>query len=299
MAANSQARSLPVPLPDRITLLAFALVVVVGGSNAVAVRLSNLELPPFWGAGLRFGAAALIFWGIVAARRLPVPARRALLGAVLYGAIGIGGGYAFLYWSLTRVPASLSMVVLAIVPLLTLLLAAAHRLEPFRWRGALGALLAFGGIALSVGNDIGGAVPLASLLALIAGSACIAESSVVVKLFPRSDPLVTNAVALTAGTAILLPVSLLTGEARALPADEITWVTFGYLVLIGSILLFYLYLYVLQRWTASATSYSFLLFPLVTVFVASWIAGEVVSASFLVGTAVVLGGVWIGAFGRR
>jgi drug/metabolite transporter (DMT)-like permease len=286
-------------LPDRITLLAFALVVVVGGSNAVAVRLSNLELPPFWGAGLRFGAAALIFWGIVAARRLPVPARRALLGAVLYGAIGIGGGYAFLYWSLTRVPASLSMVVLAIVPLLTLLLAAAHRLEPFRWRGALGALLAFGGIALSVGNDIGGAVPLASLLALIAGSACIAESSVVVKLFPRSDPLVTNAVALTAGTAILLPVSLLTGEARALPADEITWVTFGYLVLIGSILLFYLYLYVLQRWTASATSYSFLLFPLVTVFVASWIAGEVVSASFLVGTAVVLGGVWIGAFGRR
>lgn len=299
MASDSRAVTLPVDRPDRTTLLAFGLVVLTGGSNAVAVRFSNLELPPFWGAALRFGLAGAVFWGIVWARRLSVPTGRALLGAALYGALGTGGGYAFLYWSLTRVPASLSMVVLAVVPLMTLLFAAAHRLEPFRWRGAMGALVAFAGIALSVGNDIGGAVPLPYLAGLIAGSACIAESSVLLKLFPRSHPISTNAIALTAGVAILLPLSLVFGEVRGLPAGPATWAAFGYLVVIGSILLFYLYLFVLQRWTASGTSYSFLLFPVVTVFVASWLAAEVVSPVFLAGTALVIAGVWLGAFARR
>lgn len=34
--------------------LVFATVVLVGGGNFVAVRFSNRELAPFWGAGLRF-----------------------------------------------------------------------------------------------------------------------------------------------------------------------------------------------------------------------------------------------------
>ena len=33
-----------------LTLIAFVAVVILGGSNAVAVRVSNFELPPFWGA---------------------------------------------------------------------------------------------------------------------------------------------------------------------------------------------------------------------------------------------------------
>jgi hypothetical protein len=42
---------------DRVTLVAFFAVVILGGSNAVAVRFSNFELPPFWGATLRFASA--------------------------------------------------------------------------------------------------------------------------------------------------------------------------------------------------------------------------------------------------
>ena len=46
---------------DWITLTAFGIMVVLIGTNFVAVRFSNLGLPPFWGAGIRFGAASLIF----------------------------------------------------------------------------------------------------------------------------------------------------------------------------------------------------------------------------------------------
>lgn len=57
-------------LSGRAALIAFVLFVLVAGSNAVAVRFSDVELPPFWGAAARFGAAALIFWAIVRVRRI-------------------------------------------------------------------------------------------------------------------------------------------------------------------------------------------------------------------------------------
>ena len=281
-------------LVDRSTLIAFVLLVIVGGSNAVAVRFSNVELPPFWGAATRFGAAALIFWLIVLIRRITIPRGKALGGALLYGLLAVGAAYAFLYWGLLRLQAGITKVVLAFVPLLTLLLAVVHGLEPFRWRGLFGALVAISGIILGVFGGLGASVHVTSLLAVIAGGICIAEAAVVFKLFPKSHPVATNAVAVTAGALLLLGLSLVTSEEWTLPTSANTWAAFAYLVVIGSVLLFYLYLFVLGRWDASVTAYSFLLFPVATVIIASWLAGEVVTASFIVGGALVLAGVWLG-----
>ena len=68
-----------------------------------------------------------------------------------------------------------------------------------------------------------------------------------------------------------------------------------YLASLGSVPLVVLYLYVLSRWTASATNYSFVLIPLVTVMVAMWLAGETVTLIFIAGSTLVLMGVYIGA----
>ena len=43
--------------PSTATLAAFLVSTVIFGSNFVAVRLSNQELAPFWGAALRFAVA--------------------------------------------------------------------------------------------------------------------------------------------------------------------------------------------------------------------------------------------------
>jgi drug/metabolite transporter (DMT)-like permease len=61
---------------------------------------------------------------------------------------------------------------------------------------------------------------------------------------------------------------------------------------------FVLVLYVLARWTASATSYAFLLFPLVAIVAGGVLLHEPVQPSFLAGGAIVLAGVYIGAVYR-
>ena len=282
--------------PDRATLGAFALLVLIGGSNAVAVRFSNQGLPPFWGAAMRFALAATIFWIVVLVRGIELPRGRGLAGALIFGTMSIGINYALLYFALLEITAGLTMLIGSFVPLLTFLFALAHRQESFKWRGIFGALIAIGGILLAIGGSVGTAVPLASLAALIVSVVVLAEAPVILKLFPASHPVATNAIGITAGTGILLVISLIVGETRQLPSDSQTWLAFIYLVLLGSVVLFYFYLLVLSRWTASATNYAFLLFPIVTVFMAGWLLGEQVTIAFAIGGAIVLLGVWVGAF---
>jgi drug/metabolite transporter (DMT)-like permease len=136
------------------------------------------------------------------------------------------------------------------------------------------------------------------LLAIVAGVAVASEGTVLYKSYPKSEPLAVNALALTIGSAILLLLSLIFGETWSLPTSQTTWLAYGYLVIGGSVIMFYLFLYVLQRWTASATSYILLLVPMATIIIASWLLDEQVTSRFLVGSAIVLVGVWLGAISQ-
>jgi len=278
-----------------LTFSAFASVVILGGLNGIGVRFTVLELAPFWGAVLRFVPTTLVFFLLVFAFRLPLPRGRSLLGACVYGFLSIGMSYAFIYWGLQKIPASMAMLFLALVPLMTLLFAVAHHQEALHWRAIFGALLAVGGIVLVFGLQLGSNVPIASLVALLLGTACMAESSVIIKGFPQSHPVSTNAIATATGCVLLMIMSFLGQETHVLPSMPRTWIALVYLVIGGSCILFVLFLYVLKRWTASATSYAFILMPFVTVVAAALLAQETISVIFLLGGILVIAGVYIGA----
>jgi drug/metabolite transporter (DMT)-like permease len=283
---------------ERGTILAFLGVVLFAGVNAVAVRASNAELAPFWGAALRFALAGAIFWLLVAMRRPRLPRGVALRGPLIYGLLAFGVSYALLYYGLEAAHAGPGQVTLALVPLLTLLLAVAQRQERFQVRGLVGAIVSAVGIVVIFGDQLSGDVPLTSLLALLAGAAVIAESGIVARGARGTDPYVMNAVGMTVGVAFLLGLSFLSGETRTLPAQNATWLAVGYLVTFGSVGVFALALRVLREWPASKAAYQFLLMPLVTIVVAASLVGEIPSLAFLVGGAIVLSGVYVGAFAR-
>jgi len=282
--------------PDRATLLAFTGVVLFGGINGLGVRQTVHELAPFWGATLRILAAGLIFLLIVFASRRPLPRGRSLAGAVLYGAIGFAASYGFIYQALRELSAGTTQVLVALTPLLTFGLAIAHRQERFHIQGLAGALVALAGIAIVVLDQLTVDVPVGALVLVFLGTVCIAETGVIIKWIPKSDPFATNAVAMLTGGAMLLGLSVATGEARVLPVETATWLAVGYLVVFGSVVMFGLYLFALQHWTASAVSYTTLLLPLVTLTAGAAVAGERVSPLLVVGGAIVLAGVYVGAF---
>jgi drug/metabolite transporter (DMT)-like permease len=281
--------------PERVALASFVAIAVLAGGNAVGIRFSNRELDPLWGAGLRFSLAAAVLATVMAVLRQPLPRGRALTGAVLYGALNFGGAFALAYYALVRVHAGLGQTLLALVPLATLLLAVAQRQERLRVTAVVGTLLALAGIVLISQAPSRASVPPLSLLAAVGSALCFAEAAVLVRRFPRVHPVTMNAVGMTAGAALLVGGSLLTGEPIALPGRAATWAAVGYLVVVGSVLVFVLYVVMLRYWTASRSAYVFVLIPLVTVALSVWLDDEPVGAGLLLGGLLILAGVYVGA----
>ncbi len=284
---------------ERATLAAFLISILLAGFNGLGVRFTVEELPPFWGAVLRFVPAFLILSGIVAIKRLPLPKGRNLLGAVLYGALNFGANYSFLYWGLQKVQAGTAGIFLALVPLFTLIFAALQRLEPFRWRAFSGSLLALAGIAVIYGAKGPANAPLPALLAITLGSVCFAEAGLLIKRFPGSHPVTTNMIGMAVGSVVLFLMSLLFHEPHPLPAKATTWAALVYLILFGSCAIFILTVYVLNHWPASTVSYSFVIFPFIGISASAWLDHEKFSPWVFVGALLVVGGVYFGALRTR
>ena len=287
--------------PDALTTGLFAIIVLLAGGNPVAVKFSNRELAPFWGAGLRFGAAWLLLSAIVLARRLRFPDGRALRGVVLYGFLGCFGFFALIYTALDHLRASVAAPVMASVPLITLFLAVVYRVESFRWRALAGGLVSVAGIAVLSGiGRAGSAAPVAYILMVLGASVCAAAGTIELKKIPRTDPIVINAIAMGIAGILLLGLSFATGEPHAVPRRADTWTALTFLTVFGTTLMFVLYAVVVDRWQVTGVSYQFVLFPIVSVVLASWLADEPITASLAYGGALVLAGVYLGAFsGRR
>src|ERR671910_654257 len=245
--------------PNRRTLAAFLLAVVLGGVNFVGVRYSNQELEPIWGAGLGFGLA--------------------------YGA---------LYWAMQEAPAGIAAVVLAVGPLLVLLLAVLQRLERFSVRALVGAVIALAGSAVMFLKPGDADVGWTSFALLGLAALAASESVVVSKLAGPLHPMAMNLVGMTAGAAALLAFAVLSGEELALPRETDTQLAVAYLVA-ATVGMFLCILYVVQRWTASATAYTFVSMPIVAVIAGAIALDEDVTAAVVAGGAIVVAGVYVGA----
>jgi drug/metabolite transporter (DMT)-like permease len=279
----------------RVTIAAFAALVGLIGTNLVAIRIGNRELDPLWNAGFRFTVAAVLFWAIAAVRRTGLPTRGAAAGAALYGLLSIAAFFGFLYAGLVNASVGIATATLALGPLITLGLAAAIGLERLRSSAVIGAAIAFAGIAVMYASALTGSVPITSLLLLVAAAVSFAIGGIVVKETPAMDLVVQNGIASTVGAVVLVALAIVAGEDLVIPKQPETWIAFVYLVIPGTLLTFWLLLFLLRRWPASRVAYQFVLAPIVAILVAAVVLGEPIQPADIAGTALVIVGVWLGA----
>lgn len=283
---------------DRTTLIAFVIAVIFLGVNFVAVRFSNQELPPFWGAALRFIIASILLFSIVRLRNISLPQGTALTGAALFGLFSFALNFGFLYWALTRVSAGMASVMFATIPLITQLIASLIGQERLTGRGLFGATIVIAGISVVFLEQLKFDIPLVYLGAVLFAVISASLSGIVVKQYPKSHPMATNVVGMGVAAILLLILSVVVGETRVLPSLPSTWLALGWLVL-SSIVGFVLIVWLLSRWSATATSYVGVLTPLVTVVAASLLAAETPTLTFLAGSLLVLLGVYVGALSSQ
>jgi hypothetical protein len=92
-------------------------------------------------------------------------------------------------------------------------------------------------------------------------------------------------------------------ESFVIPERVATWAALAYVVVAGSIAVFLLLVYVIQRWTASRAADVVVVIPivtvlLVTVLLSAWLDDEPVRTGLITGGLLVLTGVYVGALRR-
>jgi len=280
---------------EKLVILAFVAETFFAGVNGVAIRFSNRELAPLWGASLRFAFAAVLMISVMLVLRLSLPRGKSLFGSMLFGLLQFAGAFGFFYYALVQIHAGLGQTLLALVPLATLLLAVLQRQESLRGFAILGTLLSAVGVGLIYLDPGRRSIPPLAIVAVLASVLCFAQALVLVRKLPPIHPVSLNAVGMLTGAVVLLSASILLGEPKVLPQRIETWGALVYVVVIGSVVVFLLHVHVAQHWNASRASYVMVLIPLVTISVSAWIDQEPITAGLLIGGVFILVGVYLGA----
>ena len=269
-------------------VVAFACVYLIWGSTYLAIRYAVETLPPLGMAGLRFLVAGVGLYVWLASRgetRCVTP--RHWRGTALLGTIFFLGGNGGVCWAETRVPSGVTALIIACVPLwiVTIDWLRPGGSRPNRWL-VTGAAVGIAGVALliSPGAIRGRTDPIGALVLLLA-SASWALGTVASSHVPRpGNHLVSTAMQMLCGGAVLLLASAVTGEIAR--ADHIhvsgrSLLSLGYLVVLGSLVAFTAYNWLLQVVPpATAGTYAFVN-PGIAVVLGWAVAGEPVTGRIL------------------
>ena len=277
-------------------LLAFFAIYVVWGTTFLAIRIAVAEVPPLFAAGIRFFTAGVLLYGTMRLRGEARPSGREWRSLAMMGSLMFVFEYGPLFWAEKVVPSGVAAVLLATLPLDTLLLEMlVFRQQRFRWPLLLATLLGFGGVVVLLLPHGGEHFPLLPCLAILAGAACWSTGSVLSRSLrlPRSQPLTAGATMMLGG-GVLLALSGLMGELRPWPHVSLrAGAALAYLIVFGSLVGFTAFVWLLSRMPATRVASHAYVNPVVAVALGYFVAGERITGRMLVGAAVIVMSVFL------
>jgi drug/metabolite transporter (DMT)-like permease len=291
----------PTPSAARPLTLWVALVTVylVWGSTYLAIRVVVETAPPLLAMGMRFLSAGLLLGTFLAVRRGPAALRvrpRQLGGAAVVGLLLLLGGNGMVAVAEQTVPSGLTALLIASTPLWLVCLRTAAHDRPARL-SLVGTVVGFLGIAVLVrpGASLGDDVEPWGLALVVAAAGSWAMGSFLASRLPMpGDAFVATTWEMLIGGGTMALVAVATGELDGFAVDRVAgeaWAWLAYLVVVGSIVAFSAYVWLLHHAPISLTATYAYVNPVVAVVLGALVLSEPVTAAVLLGGAVVVLGV--------
>src|SRR5262249_13460207 len=177
------------------------------------------------------------------------------------------------------------------IPLITgLLEMLVFRQRAFRWSALLAIVLGFIGVAVLVSGQVRGGQPLLPFLVLVGGFVAWSLGVVLSRSIslPSSRAVAAGAEMIIGGGLLLL-LAAMSGELHHVP--HIGWrpaLALIYLILIGSLLAFTCFVWLLGRVSAGKVASHAFVNPVVAVALGAWMLGEPITRAMLAGMALIL-----------
>ena len=289
--------------PSRTSILAaYAAIYLIWGSTYLGIRFTIETIPPFLMGGVRFMIAGAFLYLLMRARGEARSSRIQWRSAAIIGALLILGGNGAVVWAEQFVPSGITALLVAVLPVWVVLI---EWLGPAHTRptpsvvaglviGMVGIIVLIGPDALTpAGSPMSGILKGAVVLML--GSLTWALGTI----YSRHAPLPKSAFVATGmemlcGGALLFLLSVATGEPMRFDLAQVSarsMIGFAYLTLIGSLVGFTAYIWLLDHQPASRISTYAYVNPVVAVFLGWAIADEPLTLRTLIAAAIIVGAV--------
>jgi drug/metabolite transporter (DMT)-like permease len=283
---------------------------VLWGSTYFAIRVGVETLPPLLMAGTRYVVAGLLMFpfalrsGGPEMRAADRPRASGWWSAVLVGTLLLAGGNGGVSVGERSVPSGLAALLVATVPLWLILidrLLNGTRIGRFALAGLVAGVIGVGFLAGPFGGGTGhagaghgaaGSSHGTGILIILAASVSWASGTIVSRRVPLpSRPLLATSMQMLAGGVVLLAAAAAAGEFSGFHPSAVSaasWLALAYLIGPGSIIAFSAYVVAVRRLpTATEATYAYVN-PIIAVLLGTSFLGEALSASMLVGGALIV-----------
>jgi drug/metabolite transporter (DMT)-like permease len=275
-----------------------ATVYVVWGSTYLAIRVVIETMPPMLSAGVRFLVAAGIVGMILIGRsglKVLRVERHQAAAAALVGILLLVGGNGGVVLGERTVASGIAALLVAMVPLWVVVLRALTGDRP-RSRTVLGVLVGFAGLTiLVVPSGNAGTTTVGGILLIIGASLSWSIGSLLAgRAAMPANPFATTFYEMLAGGSVLVLIGLAVGEAKDVDLGTISgrsWLALAYLVVMGSVVAFSAYVWLLHNAPISLVATYAYVNPVIAVLLGALILNEPITAAVVAGGAVIVLGV--------
>ncbi len=277
--------------------LVFLLLCLIRGSTWLFIKLGLSDLPPFTFAGIRFVIASAILFAIIKARRLSLPHTRAdwLLLAVT-GLLSFSVNYGAVFWGEQYISSGLAALLQATIPVFGLVIAHVYlpgeQMTPAK---IFGVVMGVAGVGVIFSNQLSVAGPkaLAGSAALVVGSACAAYANVLVKARgAKLNPAILAGGQMVFGLVPLLLVGIsIEGNPFHYRWTGMAVISLFYLAIVGSVIAFLLYYWLVQHMDVTNTMLIALVTPVVAVILGMLVLNEELDWRTVAGGAMIMSGI--------
>jgi drug/metabolite transporter (DMT)-like permease len=283
--------------PVRHIWAALLVIWFVWGSTYLGIKIVVETLPPLLSAGSRFLTAGILLAAIMALRGTSLRvSRRELAGTALAGLLLLTLGVGVVHVAETRIDSSVAAMIAGTVPLQVIVLRLASR-ESVARATRLSTLAGLAGLGLVVAPGLGtGSTALGLAIMISAAISWSTGSFFSGRLGLPKDPFVATAYEMLSGGVLLTAGALAVGEwrnldAAAFAADSVA--AWGYLVVMGSLVGFTAYAWLLRVAPISLVVTHQYVNPLVAIALGMLLLGERPGVAALAGASLVIGAVYL------
>jgi len=285
--------------------LVWLLLCLIWGSTWLFIKLGLEDLPPLTFAGIRFLIASLILLALLKIRGQSLPkSRRDWMLLATVGVMAFSLNYGLLFWGEQYISSGLAALLQATAPAFGLVIAhfylPGEKMTAAKIVGVLVGVVGVG-VIFSSQLSIAGPQALAGSLALLLSAVFVAYSNVIVKAYCRHlEPTVLAAGQMVCGLVLLLLIGIpLEGNPLKFHWTPMALVALLYLAIVGSVIAFILYYWLMKNMDVTKTLLIALVTPVVAVTLGMIVLKETLEWRTLAGGMMIISGIGLIVRGRK